>query len=126
MVERLRVELPNLFSKEQFKVNFEKQELIIIKKRFEETLFSIYDDAKRKHENISTGAMPLWGWAVIAYTGYDDIYRLLTSYMLLPIVLIGITLYLASFTKYFRPINTAIYFIQDILFTVFRGRKKFT
>lgn len=66
--------------------------------------------------------MPWWGWLIIAYTGYDDIFRLATSYLFIPVLLLIGAIVMAQSSVYFKPVNTVIYLIQDLIMGVFRKK----
>jgi len=96
-------------------------ELHAIKNRFETAIDGILDDAKRRHQNISMGAMPWWGWALLIYTGHDDILRLVGSWY-------GIIIFTLIFATYivlqqmglgYIP-KTALYIIQDRILKIFK------
>ena len=84
----IKAKLIKLIETGNFKTLLTSSDLATIKKRYEEGIFSIYEDAKRKHESILNTGMPWWGWLVIAYTGYDDVWRFMTSSFFFPILLI--------------------------------------
>ena len=97
----------------------------IIKKRFDEGIFSIYEDAKRKHENLLNTGMPWWGWLVIAYTGYDDVWRFITSSMFFPLIILFGGFLILNHLGMTGPVNTIRYLVQDQV-TRFFLKKKFT
>lgn len=97
--------------------------MVNMKNRFEANTLQIYEDAKRRNINFAPGGMPIWGWLLIAYTGYDDIFRLITSYMFIPILLIICTFVFAQSSPYLRPLNSLVYMLQDMILRPFK--KKF-
>lgn len=69
--------------------------------------------------------MPWWGWLVIAYTGYDDIWRFMTSSFFFPILLLfGLFMVLNHFGMT-GPINQIRFAITDLIMKQF-FKKKFT
>lgn len=96
-----------------FKVLLSSSDFNIIKKRFEEGIYSIYEDAKRKHESLLNTGMPWWGWLVIAYTGYDDVWRFITSSFFFPILLLLGGFFVLNYLGMTGPVNQIRYLIQD-------------
>lgn len=95
-----------------------------IKKRWEEGIFSLYEDAKRKHESIISTGMPWWGWLVIAYTGWDDALNLITSSIFFPLIIVFGLYFLFNYLGMTGPINQAKFLITDMI-TKLIMRKKF-
>ena len=93
----------------------DKNELLSIKNRFEANAVSILEDAKRKHESFGSFGMPWWGWILIAYTGYDDIFRIFTSYLAIPLIILIVVLYSLKDSPIFAPVNQVLYVAKDII-----------
>ena len=64
-------------------------ELQGLKIKYEEGTTDIYEDAKRRHNNIRQTAIPLWAWALLIYVSYQDIWKMITGYWLIPIIIIA-------------------------------------
>ena len=84
-----------------------------MKLRYEANVLGLYEEAKRKHQAKSGGSMPWWGWLLLLYLGYDDIFRLLGSYMFFPTILVIILIVLMQTSPYLRPLNTILYMFKD-------------
>ena len=93
-----------------------------MKNRFEENILSLLEDAKRKHDSIGTGGMPWWGWGLLIYTGYDDIFRLVTSYMIWPILIAVVLIYSLQGSSALRPVNQAVYVLKNIIINMLRSK----
>lgn len=93
-----------------------------IKSRFEANSLQVYEDAKRRNINFAPGGMPIWGWVLMVYLGYDDIFRLITSYMFIPVLLLILTFIFAQSSPYLRPLNSLIYLVQDLIYTPFKKK----
>jgi hypothetical protein len=117
--------LPSLLENTTFKTLLTSSDLVVVRNRFQEGIFSIYEDAKRKHENILSTGMPWWGWLVIAYTGYDDVWRFFTSGFFFPIVLIVVVFVVLNYLGLTGPVNQVRYIVQDQV-TKFFFKKKFS
>ncbi len=68
--------------------------------------------------------MPWWGWLVIAYTGYDDIWRMVTSSFFFPLIIIIGIFFGLNYLGMTGPVNKIFYLVQDMVIKQF-FRKKF-
>ena len=66
-----------------------ENDLQILKNKYEEGTNEIYEDAKRRHNNIKQTVIPLWAWILLFYVGYQDIWKMLTGYWLIPIIIMA-------------------------------------
>ncbi len=62
-------------------------ELQGLKMKYEEGTTDIYEDAKRRHNNIRQTVIPLWAWILLIYVSYQDIWKMITGYWLIPIII---------------------------------------
>lgn len=109
-----------------FKTLLNSVDISAVKKRFEDGILTLYEDAKRRHENVISTGMPWWGWLVIAYTGYDDIWRLVTSSIFFPLIIIIFgAFFIMNYMGMTGPINQVYYLVYDIVMKQF-FKKKFT
>ena len=111
-----------LLEKNNFKVLVEKSEFYGLKNRFEENILSLLEDAKRKHESNGASGMPWWGWCLLLYTGYDDVLRLATSYLMIPLLITGILIYSLQGSAIFRPVNQAFYVFKSLVINLLRSK----
>jgi len=77
--------LNNPYNKESL---YKPEEISVLKRKFDEGIDIILDDAKRRHASIFSNNLPWWGWALILYLGYDDFFRFIGSYWFIPVILI--------------------------------------
>ena len=66
-----------------------ENDLQILKNKYEEGTNEIYEDAKRRHNNIKQTVIPLWAWILLFYVGYQDIWKMVTGYWLIPIIIMA-------------------------------------
>lgn len=111
-----------LLEKNNFKVLCDKTEFYSLKNRFEENILSLLEDAKRKHESNGASGMPWWGWCLLLYTGYDDVFRLATSYLMIPMLIAGLLIYSLQGSAIFRPVNQAFYVFKGIAVNLLRSK----
>jgi len=98
---------------ENSKVFYKPEEILVFRRKFDEAIELIFDDAKRRHSSIFKNNLPWWGWALILYLGYDDFLRLAYSYWIIPVTLI-FGLYGVLHVAGLGSIPTrVIYMIQD-------------
>lgn len=69
-------------------VLLKQNEVLALRKKIDVGLTNILEDAKKRKEGFFAGNMPLWFYGVLIFFGYDDIFRLMKSYYLVPILLI--------------------------------------
>ena len=65
-------------------------EIITMRRKFENGISNLLEDAKRRREGLSIGNMPFWFYGLLLFFGYDDLFRIIKSKMIFPIlILIG-------------------------------------
>lgn len=120
----LKSSLSNLLENSGNKILLSQSDISSVKKRWEEGIFSLYEEAKRKHESIINTGMPWWGWLAIIYTGYDDVFRLITSSIFFPILIIVGLYFVLNYLGMTGPINQVKFLITDFI-TKLIMKKKF-
>lgn len=66
----------------------ENSELDDLKLKFSEEIQDIYQDAIRRHYNISQTSIPIVAWILLIYLSYDDIFHMLTGHWLIPAIIV--------------------------------------
>lgn len=94
-----------------------KFDLNAIIERYNTNIVSLLEDARNKHKNLGISNVPWWAWALMLYLGYDDIYRLFTSWLLIPLTILVIFLILLKTNPYLRPLNTMLSLAFDSIFS---------
>ena len=93
--EAILAKLPEMLSKEEPEQFLKQTEIFNLKKRFEAGATQILEDAKRRREGFSVSNMPYWFYFLLAFFGYDDVFRWLKNiYMLIFVAVIGLTSFL--------------------------------
>ena len=60
-------------------------------RKYEEGIYEYYDDAIRRHNNVASIRIPFVAWLLLIYVGYKDIWRMMTGYgLILIIILVGL------------------------------------
>jgi hypothetical protein len=65
-----------------------ENELRSLRTRYEENINSIYEEAKAKHANVVKQTVPIWAWFLIIYLGYEDVMNMVSSYWIIPVILL--------------------------------------
>ena len=74
-----------------FEKLLEDKTLINYINKYEEGINEFYDDAIRRHNNVASTRIPFVAWVLLIYVGYKDVWRMMTGYgLIILIILIGI------------------------------------
>lgn len=114
---KLVSEIPVLVEKINVLESLSRSDLNTIIDRYNSNILSILEDARTKHKNVGISNVPMWAWLLIIYLGYDDIYRLFTSWLLVPVTILVIFIILLKTNPYFRPFNTILSAAFDSIFS---------
>ena len=100
-------------------------EILILKRKFDAQTAVFLEDAKRRKEGFALYNMPLWFYALLLIFGFDDLIRILRSWMLVPI-LIGIGgMFLLKQFNYDFIIKDVYFMIEEILYKKVKSIKEF-
>jgi hypothetical protein len=61
-------------------------EIASMKRKFEEGITNILEDAKRRKVGFFTNSLPWWGWLLIVFFGFDDFMRWVKTMWIVPIL----------------------------------------
>ncbi len=75
--------------KKEFEILLKQGDILSLKKKFEKGISNILEDAKRRREGLQISNMPYWFYFLLAFFGYDDLFRVVKSFYIIPILLIG-------------------------------------
>ncbi|MCQ2819971.1 MAG: hypothetical protein MJ252_22115 [archaeon] len=96
---------------EQF---LKQNEVFNLKKRFEAGSTQILEDAKKRREGFSLKDMPYWFYALLAFFGYDDVFRWLKNiYMLIFVIVVGVSIYLLIHFDKFHYVTNGYYEVEE-------------
>ena len=73
---------------ETFEGVLRQNEISSMKRKFEEGITSLLEDAKRRKSGLFQHNLPWWAWALIIFFGFDDFLRWVKSIWIVPIILL--------------------------------------
>jgi hypothetical protein len=73
---------------ETFEGLLRQNEISSMKRKFEEGITSLLEDAKRRKSGLFQHNLPWWAWALIIFFGFDDFLRWVKSIWIIPIILL--------------------------------------
>ena len=95
----------------EFEDLMKQGEIILMKRKFENKITNILEDAKRRREGLQISNMPYWFYGLLLFFGYDDLFRIIKSFYIIYILLIG--------GGYFTLVKLELdYFIRDLYFDI--------
>ena len=95
----------------EFEDLMKQGEIILMKRKFENKITNILEDAKRRREGLQISNMPYWFYGLLLFFGYDDLFRIIKSFYIIYILLIG--------GGYFTLVKLELdYFIKDLYFDI--------
>ncbi len=82
--------LPLIIEKEteNFEGLLRQNEISSMKRKFEEGITSILEDAKRRKAGLFQNNLPWWAWVLIIFFGFDDFLRWVKTIWIVPIILL--------------------------------------
>ena len=105
----------NLKNKTDFESLLKQGDILAIKRKFETGISQILEDAKRRRQGFELN-MPYWFYGLLIFFGYDDVFRLIRSKYIVPILLlVGAYFVLVQF-KYDWIIRDSYYFVEEKLY----------
>ena len=82
-----------------------------MKRKFENSITNILEDAKRRREGLQISNMPYWFYGLLLFFGYDDLFRIIKSFYIIYILLIV--------GGYFTLVKLELdYFIRNLYFDI--------
>ena len=107
-----------------YEVLLKQGDILSLKKKFEMGISDILEDVKRKKEGFKIN-MPYWFYALLLFFGYDDVFRIIKSWYIFPILfIIGFYLLLVKFKKDWL-IKDTYFFVEEKADKIYRKTKKF-
>jgi hypothetical protein len=90
-----------------------QNEISSMKRKFEDGITAIFEDAKRRREGLFTNSLPWWGWGLIIFFGFDDFFRWVKSIWIVPILLVIGTYFLLNHLNLTYQVKNIYYDIED-------------
>lgn len=89
-----------------FEVLMKQNEILSVKRKFEDGINNILEDAKRRKSGFFANGLPWWGWCLLIFFGFDDFFRWIKTMWIIPIlILIGTYFILHQFNLTTVPRN---------------------
>ena len=110
--------------KNNFEILLKQGDILSLKKKFEMGISDILEDVKRKKEGFKIN-MPYWFYGLLLYFGYDDVFRLVKTWYILPILLIVGFYFLLVKLKKDWIIKDTYFYIEEKADKFYRKTKKF-
>ena len=98
--------------KNEFEILLKQGDILALKKKFETGISNILEEAKRRREGFKMN-LPYWFYALLIFFGYDDAFKLIRTWYIIPILmLVGIYLLLVHL-KQDWVIKDIYFFIEE-------------
>ena len=107
-----------------FEILLKQGDILTLRKKFEMGISDILEDVKRKKEGFKMN-IPYWFYALLIFFGYDDAFKLLKSWYIIPILIIGGSYFLLVKLKKDWIIKDSYFFVEEKADKVYRKLKKF-
>ena len=110
--------------KNNFEILLKQGDILSLKKKFEMGISDILEDVKRKKEGFQIN-MPYWFYALLVFFGYDDAFKIIKSWYIIPIIIIVGTYLILMKLKKDWIIKDTYFFVEEKADKVYRKAKKF-
>ena len=114
----------NLEDKSKFEFLLKQGDILSLKKRFEMGITNILEDAKKRREGFQMN-MPYWFYGLLIFFGYDDVFRIIRSWYILPILLLIGTYFLLKHLKLDWVVKDSYFFVEEKASKTSKSIKKF-
>ena len=110
--------------KNNFEILLKQGDILTLQKKFNLGISDILEDVKRKKEGFKMN-IPYWFYALLVFFGYDDAFKLIKSWYIIPILIIGGTYFLLVKLKKDWLIKDSYFFVEEKADKTYRKLKKF-
>ena len=110
--------------KNNFEILLKQGDILTLQKKFNMGISDILEDVKRKKEGFKMN-IPYWFYALLVFFGYDDAFKLIKSWYIIPILIIGGTYFLLVKLKKDWLIKDSYFFVEEKADKTYRKLKKF-
>ena len=114
----------NLEDKSKFEFLLKQGDILTLKKRFEMGISNILEDAKKRREGFQMN-MPYWFYALLIFFGYDDLFRIIITWYIIPILLLIGTYFLLKHLKYDWIVKDSYFLVEEKVSKATKNIKKF-
>ena len=102
----------NLKDKNNFEILLKQGDISSLRKRFEMGISNILEEAKRRRQGFQMN-LPYWFYILLIFFGYDDLFRIIRSWYILPILLLVGTYFLLVKLKYDWIVKDSYFFVEE-------------
>ena len=110
--------------KNNFEILLKQGDILTLQKKFNLGISDILEDVKRKKEGFKMN-IPYWFYALLIFFGYDDAFKLIKSWYIIPILIIGGIYFLLVKLKKDWLIKDSYFFVEEKADKTYRKLKKF-
>jgi hypothetical protein len=121
--EQIKIVDEYLKDKNKFEILLKQGDILSLKKKFERGISDILEDAKRRRQGFQMN-MPYWFYILLIFFGYDDVFKLIRSWYILPILLLIGAYFLLVQLKQEWVIKDSYFFIEEQLTKILKKGKK--
>ena len=114
----------NLEDKSKFEFLLKQGDILTLKKRFEMGISNLLEDAKKRREGFQMN-MPYWFYALLIFFGYDDLFIIIKSWYIIPILLLIGTYFLLKHLKYDWIVKDSYFLVEEKVSKATKNIKKF-
>ena len=114
----------NLEDKSKFEFLLKQGDILTLKKRFEMGISNLLEDAKKRREGFQMN-MPYWFYALLIFFGYDDLFIIIKSWYIIPILLLIGTYFLLKHLKYDWIVKDSYFLVEEKVSKATKSIKKY-
>ena len=122
--EQIKIVDEYLKDKNKCEILLKQGDILSLKKKFERGISDILEDAKRRRQGFQMN-MPYWFYILLIFFGYDDVFKLIRSWYILPILLLIGAYFLLVQLKQEWVIKDSYFFIEEQLTKILKKGKKY-
>ncbi len=88
VLQSLLRNLNNLLQNEsEFDILLKQNEILSVRRKFEDGISIILEDAKRRKNGFLATGLPWWAWLLLFFFGFDDLMRWIRTMWIIPILI---------------------------------------
>ena len=123
-LEECKIIVEKYLEKNNFEILLKQGDILSLKKKFEMGISDILEDVKRKKEGFQIN-IPYWFYGLAVVFGYDEAFKIIKSWYIIPILMIAGIYILLMKTKKDWIIKDTYFFIEEKADKVYRKTKKY-
>ena len=99
-------------NKKEFEILLKQGDILSLKKKFETGISNILEEAKRRRDGFNMN-LPYWFYGLLIFFGYDDAFRLIRTWYIIPILMLVGIYFLLVHLKQDWVIKDTYFFIEE-------------